>query len=75
MDVKLRARLLQESELTLKKAIDICRATEVSLEQAKSVTSTQEEMSPKINAVKRDQQNCPTKYKHRKNKRKVASSK
>ena len=40
MDDKLRARLLRESELTLKKAIDICRATEVSLEQAKSLTST-----------------------------------
>ena len=47
--------------LTLKKAIDICRATKVSLEQAKSLTSTQEEMSPEINAVKRDQQNGPTK--------------
>ena len=69
MDDKLRARLLRESELTLKKAIDICRATEVSLEQAKSLTSTQEEMSPEINAVKRDQQNGPTKYKHRKNNR------
>ena len=69
MDDKLRARLLRESELTLKKAIDICRATEVSLEQAKSLTSAQEEMSPKINAVKRDQQNGLTKYKHRKNNR------
>ena len=57
MDDKLRAQLLREIELTLKKAIDICRATEVSLEQAKSLTSTQEEMSPEINAVKRDQQN------------------
>ena len=67
MNNMLHARLLRESELTLKTAIDICRATEVSLEQAKSLTSTQEEMSLKINAVKRDQQNGPTKYKYRKN--------
>ena len=36
---------------------------------AKSLTSTQEEMTPEVNAVKTDQQNGSTKYKYRKNNR------
>lgn len=45
-----RARLLRETNLTLVKAIDICRAQELSVKQLKSLKS--DEHSPSVAAVK-----------------------
>ncbi|CAC5390157.1 unnamed protein product [Mytilus coruscus] len=44
-----RARLLREADLTLAKAIDTCRAQEISSQQLKSLKSTEEHS---VNAVK-----------------------
>ncbi len=65
IDDKLRARLLREGDLTLQKAIDICRANEVSLEQAKSLTNVTDDVTSEVNALKTDQ--CSDRDRYNKN--------
>ena len=48
-----RVRLLREAELTLIKAIDICRAQEVSSQQLKSLKSTDEHSVHAIKQVRK----------------------
>jgi hypothetical protein len=67
IDDKLRARLLREGDLTLQKAIDICRANEVSLEQAKSLTNVTDDVTSEVNALKTDQRSDRDRYNKNRN--------
>ncbi|XP_060083465.1 uncharacterized protein LOC132563689 [Ylistrum balloti] len=51
-DETIRARLLRDSDLNLKKAIDICRASEMSASQLKSLTSEDDKL---VHVVKQKQ--------------------
>ena len=57
----LRERLLQEPELSLTKAIDICRASEVSKTQAQYLNESSKVLEEKVDFVKKQnksRQNC-----------------
>ena len=53
----MKERLLREADLTLKKAIDICRAAEVSREQVKSLTDSKSAEIGALHKTKQDKQN------------------
>lgn len=69
IDDKLRARLLRESDLTLKKTMDICRANEVSLDQVKSLTNANGNAAvgdtSEINALRQDDDRYRKRYPNR----------
>ena len=44
-DIRVKERLLRESDLTLEKALDICHATEASKEQMKVMASDSQPVS------------------------------
>jgi len=53
---KIRSRLLKEPELTLQKAVDICRAHEATLKQMKSFTADTHDDLTDIHGVQKDKQ-------------------
>ena len=55
---KTRSRLLKQPELTLQKAIDICRANEATLTQMKSFTASTHDDLTDIHGVRKDKQLC-----------------
>ena len=61
-DNAVRRKLLQESGLTLKKCIDMCRAAEATAAQLKVMAANQDPVK-EINFVKKKRENKPTAHK------------